>query len=183
MTKDEVRKIAGEFGLPAAESEESQDVCFIPDGDYQTYLEQTPGFRVAKGPIVDISGRTIGEHDGIHTVTVGQRKGMAIAAAEPLYVSEIDAANNQVVAAPREAIFRDSINVKDIFWIAAAPPAEEFAAGVKVRYNSAEAPVTVKVTGVKSADIVFARPQFAPAPGQSAVIYDGAEVLGGGVIV
>ena len=182
-TKDEVRKIAGELGLPADERDESQDVCFIPDGDYQTYLEQPPGLRAAKGPIVDLEGRVIGEHDGIHTVTVGQRKGLGIAAAEPLYVLKIDAANNRVVVASREAVFRDSVNVTKIFWTAGAPPAEEFNAGVKIRYNSTEAPVTVKVTGVESANIVFEGPQFAPAPGQSAVIYDGAEVLGGGVIV
>jgi tRNA-uridine 2-sulfurtransferase len=170
MTKDQVRDKARALNLPQAEQEESQDVCF------STELKSSPG------EIVDKSGRVIGMHSGISGFTVGQRKGLGIAAAEPLYVLEIDGKTNRVVVGERDEGYKTTVKIADMAWIAGRPPSPEFRAKAKIRYNSPESPADITIGDANSGNIIFNEPQFAPAPGQSLVIYDGEVVLGGGII-
>jgi tRNA-uridine 2-sulfurtransferase len=170
MTKDQVRAKAVELHLPQASQEESQDVCFA------TELKSSPG------EIVDKSGRVIGTHNGISGFTVGQRKGLGVAAAEPLYVLEIDGKTNRVIVGERGEGYKTTVEIADIAWIAGRPPNPEFQAKAKIRYNSPESPADIKIEDTNSGTIIFNEPQFALAPGQSLVIYDGEAVLGGGII-
>ena len=181
-TKDTVKEMARNLGLPQADTAESQDICFIPGGDCGAYVERVLGYKPESGPVVDTAGKTIGRHNGITRLTVGQRKGLGIPAGEPLYVLGIDAAKNEVTAGPRQDALKTKVSIDTITWVADAPPAGRLWAEAKIRYNGAALPVTVSLTGRDEAELVFDAPQFAPAPGQSAVIYDADVVLGGGVI-
>lgn len=170
MTKGEVRAKARELGLPQADLEESQDVCFSVD------MVSEPG------EIIGTKGNVIGTHKGITGVTIGQRKGLGVAAAQPLYVLAIDAPRNRIIAGPREEGFKSTIEIEGVSWIQGSPPAADFTTEARIRYNSPDAQASVKITGGDTAKIDFHEPQFAPAPGQSVVFYDGDELLGGGII-
>ncbi len=183
LRKTEVRKIAGRLGLPVAEKPESQEICFVPDDDYPAFLRRRIPEAFRPGKIVDREGRTIGRHEGFLNFTVGQRKGMGIAAAHPLYVVSLDADTNTVVAGPNEALFRSRLIVTDVNWVAIPGIAAPRRAGVKIRSRHEGAPATLR-PGEKGAVIVeFDEPQRAITPGQAAVFYEGDVVLGGGTIL
>jgi tRNA-specific 2-thiouridylase len=187
-TKSDVRKTAKELGLSAVQRPESQEICFVENKNYLKFIEKLSSARREPGPVVDPDGRVIGRHAGIHGYTIGQRKGLGISSAEPLYVVDIDPGSNTVYVGPRESAKMREFLVGDLNWII-APDAVEFRASVKVRSTMEEQPATITLAGVSSPDssfmevrVVFDEPQWAPAPGQSAVFYDGDTVIGGGVI-
>jgi tRNA-specific 2-thiouridylase len=180
--KKEIRRLAAEFGLPVARKPESQEICFIPDDDYPRFLrEKFPGlFR--PGPIVDAAGKTIGRHGGVAGFTIGQRRGLGIAAAHPLYVVAVDAATNTVVAGEDRDLDRKRLLVDDLNWIAVPALAGPLSVRVKVRSRQAEAPARIVPEDGGRVLVEFETSQRAITPGQAAVFYDGDVVVGGGVI-
>lgn len=179
--KTETRRMAAEFGLHTAEKPESQDLCLIEaHGSMRTFLDKylTP----QKGDIVDQSGKVLGQHDGIHHYTIGQRKGIGIAAERPLYVVGIDAGKNQVVVGDRTAAQTGEFTVQRVNWVSMAEPSAPIQAEVQIRYRSQAVKATIIPLAEQRAKIVFAEPQLSVTPGQAAVWYDGDLVLGGGII-
>lgn len=179
-TKDEIRKIAREMGLPAAYRAESQEICFVEGRDYPRFISTITDKEEKPGPIVNEEGRKIGTHKGIHRYTVGQRKGLGIASPEPIYVTRIDADKNIVHVGPKEAAMSREFTVHEINWL--AERGEEFRADVKVRSMMRARPALVKLLPENRAQVTYEEPQWAPAPGQAAVFYEGDIVVGGGVI-
>lgn len=182
MQKSKVREIAGESAFVNAQKPDSQDICFVPDGDYAAFLEHYTGKQYPTGKFVDKEGNVLGEHKGIVHYTIGQRKGLGIAFGKPMYVTEIRAAENEVVLGENEDLFRRSFLVGDVNWISGHPVCEDFACEVKSRYRHKEQPAQVHVRADGKVEITYDVAQRAITPGQSAVLYDGDIVLGGGVI-
>jgi tRNA-specific 2-thiouridylase len=181
QTKAETRQRAAEFGLHTAEKPESQDLCLIEaHGSMRSFLEQY--LAPQTGDIVDSSGRVLGQHDGIHHYTIGQRKGIGIAAAHPLYVIGIDAGRNQVIVGDRSEAQHPDCTVQRVNWVSIAPPTTPIQAEVQIRYRSAPVGATIVPLDNNRARIVFDEPQFSVTPGQAAVWYDGDLLLGGGII-
>ncbi len=180
-TKSEVWELARKAGLPSAELEESQDICFVPDQDYARLVRERLGSRVQPGAIVDVDGTVVGRHEGIVGFTIGQRRGVRVAMGEPVYVVDIDASANRVVVGPAERLLVQDFDAHNVNWIV-PPPVEPFACGVQIRYNSTPKPATVAATGRYSIHVSFDEPQRAVTPGQCAVLYSGDTVLGGGWI-
>ena len=180
--KAEVRRIAAELGLPVADKADSQEICFVPDDDYPRFLKDRFPDLFRPGPIVDAEGREIGRHDGAARFTVGQRRGLGIAAPHPLYVLAVDAARNTVVAGPEAALFKARFRVEGLNWIAVQELREPIAARVKIRSRHDEAPARILPEADGSVTVEFETPQRAVTPGQAAVFYDGDVVLGGGII-
>ena len=179
-TKAETRQIATEFGLKTADKPESQDLCLVEThGSMQSFLDKyiTP----KKGDIVDQEGRVIGQHEGVHHYTIGQRKGLGIAAAQPLYVIGLDAGRNRVIVGDRTNATQQECSVQRVNWVSIAEPSAPIRAEVQVRYRSLAVPVTVVPLENSRAKLVFDEPQFSITAGQAAVWYDGDIVLGGGV--
>jgi len=187
FVKSEVRELARRYGLPTAERAESQDLCFLTQGDYRGFLaRQRPGIA-EPGPIVTTSGERIGTHDGLPYYTIGQRKGLNIAVrsadAAPLYVLRLDAANNALVVGPVEQLGAAAAHVGAMHYCADGPPDAPLRCTAKVRYKAREAAgVLVPLTG-GGARFDFDEPQRDVTPGQGLVCYDGDAVIGGGVIV
>lgn len=187
MTKTEVREIARRLCLPVAEKPESQEICFVPTGDYAHFIEaylHEQGREVPpeSGEIVTTDGRVIGRHDGVHRFTIGQRRGLGIALGEPLYVVQIDAAHNRVVVGEDEELRRDSCEVAGVNWIPFARLERPIEVSAKVRYRHAPAAAIVKPLDATSARLRFREPQRAITPGQAAVFYQDDCVIGGGWI-
>jgi len=182
MEKREVRAIAEKHGFRNAGKPDSQDICFVPDGDYAGVIQRFTGLTPKRGEILDRSGNVLGMHKGIIHYTVGQRRGLGLSAAKPLYVCEIDAARNVVVLGAREALFIREAVVGDFHWISGEVPRQEVHCGVKIRYRQREQPAIVTPIAKDLVRILFAEPQRAVTPGQAAVLYDGETVLGGGTI-
>jgi tRNA-specific 2-thiouridylase len=206
FTKSAVRKIAEELHMKAAERSESQEICFIEGRNYLRFIEQLSPVVKNPGPIVGPDGKVIGTHKGIHGYTLGQRKGMGVSSREPLYVVDIDMAKNTVYAGPREAAKKREFFVGEPNWIVPPPQPSagrdkerlEFRWSVKVRSTMKDQPATIYVKAnpplppfakggaggllSETVRVVFDEPQWAPAPGQSAVFYDNDTVIGGGVI-
>ena len=182
LTKEQVRAIAEEAGLVTASKSESQDICFVPDGDYAAMITRFTGRPLTPGSFVDREGRVLGEHRGIECYTVGQRRGLGLSFPEPMYVCEIRPEDNAVVLGPKEALFRREVDVPEFHWISGEIPARPVRGGAKIRYRHTEQPVTAFPTGEGGVKLVFDEPVRAATPGQSAVLYDGDTVLGGGVI-
>lgn len=182
FTKEEVRRIAAEQGLVSARRRDSQDVCFIPDGDYAAFLERYTGTPDQPGAILDLSGRVIGQHRGAVRYTLGQRKGLGVSAPEPLYVCGKNMEENTVTLGPEAALFRRSLIAKDMVWGAAASLAGPLRVKAKVRYRQQEQSATAEPMDGGRVRVTFDVPQRAITPGQIAVLYDGDTVLGGGVI-
>ncbi len=183
MHKDGVRARARELGLATADKAESQEICFVPDDRYADVVEAIrPDALPGRGEIVDETGQVVGEHAGIHHFTVGQRRGVGVAAGERRYVKSIDAARNRIEIAARAALERDSAPVRDARWVAGAPP-ERPRCRVQVRYrHDGVWARLVPGNGDASLRVHFETPVAAVTPGQAAVFYDGDEVLGGGWI-
>ena len=181
-SKDWVRRVAAERGLPVTHAVESQDLCFIPDNDYRRFLRRYAPQALVPGPILDSSGREIGRHKGLAGYTVGQRRGLGIAAPEALYVLRLDPSRNALIVGPRRELGRDRLIAEDVHWVSGRPPDGPVSAGVKIRYRAPPAPAVVVPMPGARAEVRFARPLRDITPGQGAVFYDGEVVLGGGII-
>lgn len=182
ITKEETREIADKLKLCNAKKHDSQDICFVPDGDYVEFMEQYTGKKYPDGPIVDESGKVLGTHHGAVRYTTGQRKGLGIAAANPLYVTGKDMKSNTVFAGPESALYADTLCANDINWISVEPPVEELRVKAKTRYRQIEQWATVYPDGPERIKLVFDEPQRAITIGQAVVLYDGDVVVGGGTI-
>jgi tRNA-uridine 2-sulfurtransferase len=179
--KTETRRLANQLGLSTAEKPESMDLCLVEKhGSMQSFLEQY--LAPKPGDILNCQGQILGQHQGIHNYTIGQRRGIGIAAAEPLYVVSLDAGKNQVVVGSREETHSPDCTVDRWNWVSIAPPTAPIKATVQVRYRSPAVPATVIPLADGTAKILFDEPQFGITPGQAAVCYDEDVVLGGGII-
>jgi tRNA-uridine 2-sulfurtransferase len=183
LTKKKVKKIAQEMALPTAFRPESQEICFIPDNDYAGFLKENARFTSVPGPITDGAGKRLGEHNGIFNYTIGQRKGLGIAAPEPLYVTGIDAAANTVTVGGKEDVYSSELVAGELNWIASASPTRPFKAAARIRYRHQEAEALITPLGDDKVYVKFTAPQMAITPGQSVVFYSGEAVLGGGTIL
>lgn len=181
--KPAIRENAREAGLLNADKSDSQDICFVPDGDYAGFIARYTGRDCPAGDFVDESGRVLGRHKGIVHYTVGQRKGLGIAADAPLYVKRIGAAENRVVLSGNDALFSRELTANDFNWIAYDGPPRELRATARVRYHQREQAATVTVLEDGHVRLVFDEPQRAITPGQAVVLYDDDTVLGGGTIL
>ncbi len=182
MTKPEVRAYAEEKHLPVQGARETYDLCFITAAGPAPFVEKYHPELRQKGAIVDEAGQPVGEHEGFHHFTIGQRKGMGIAAAEPLYVKQLRPERNEIVVANRTGVYSTGCELRDVFWTTPTPPASGSAATVRLRYRHEGVAATLIMKDTTSWSAEFQRPQFAVAPGQAAVIYAEDEVLGGGWI-
>ena len=183
LSKAQVREHARRLGLATAEKPESQEICFVPDGDYAAVVEQLRPDRLpGEGEIVDGAGRVLGRHAGIHRFTVGQRRGLGIASDRRLYVTQIDALRNRVVVGDAGALGARGARIGRASWVSGRVPAAPVRAQVRVRHRHAGAAATVEPQADGGARVVFDEPVAAVAPGQSAVFYAGEFVLGGGPI-
>ena len=181
-TKAEIRQIAENEGFVNAKKHDSQDICFVPDGDYARVIESYTGKSFAPGNFIDMDGNVLGQHKGIIHYTIGQRRGLGISSDGRLYVIRIDVANNTVVIGSDDDLYTRQVKIRDFHWIEGAAAPEEFYCSAKIRYRMKEQPAKVTVSG-SEATILFDQPQRAATPGQTAVFYDGDIVLGGGTIV
>ncbi len=182
LTKADTRDIARESALKTADKEESMEICFVPDNDYGRFLQQAKLVEKHRGEIVDLTGKVLGHHDGIEFFTIGQRRGIGIAAAKPLYVLDLDAVRNRVVVGDEADLERDSLVAERCNWIFSEEPPSEIEALVKIRYNHAGTRATIRSGPGGTAVVRFHEPQRAITPGQACVFYDGEVVLGGGWI-
>ena len=189
MSKPAAREAARRHELAVAEKSESQEICFVPDGDYAGFIdrylaaeEQTGGLPGA-GEIVSTSGEVIGQHTGIHRYTIGQRRGIGISSAQPLYVTGIDSTRNRIVVGNPEELLRDEFTAAGVNWIAFANPAAPVRAEVRVRYRHTAEPATITSLANDRVHVKFDEPQRAITPGQATVFYRRDEVVGGGWIV
>jgi tRNA-specific 2-thiouridylase len=183
-TKAQAREAARRAGLVVAGKTESQDICFVPGGGYGDFVTARAGDAAPTRPgdLVDRAGRVLGEHRGAVHYTVGQRRGLGVSAAEPLYVLEVDAAANRVVVGPRSQVGSGAMRVRELNWVSCAPPTGPFVAGVAVRYRAAPVRARIEPETKGRAVVRFRDARPAVSPGQSAVFYAGDTVLGGGVI-
>ena len=178
--KDEVRAVARRMGLPVYDKPDSQEVCFVPDGDYAGLLRRRAPEALRAGDVVTGDGRVLGRHDGYGRYTIGQRRGLGVAAGEPRYVTRIDPATATVTIGPREEVMSAHLMASAANWHCDVP--EEFEATVQIRYNHPGAEGTVRLTGEATFEVEFAHPVEAVTPGQAAVVYDADRLLGGGWI-
>jgi tRNA-specific 2-thiouridylase len=190
MSKPEARDAARQHHLAGvAEKKESQEICFVPDGDYAGFIDRYLAAENASdrlpgaGEIVDSKGRVIGVHEGIHRYTIGQRRGIGIADERPLYVLSIDANENRVTVGSSEELLSSEFTAAGVNWIVDDDSQEPVRAEVRVRYRHTAAPATITALANNRTRIVFDEPQRAITPGQATVFYRGDEVLGGGWIV
>ena len=187
-TKPQVRELAREMGIPVAEKNDSQEICFVPNGDYAQFIdayfrEQGVEMDRQQGEIVSTDGTVLGKHTGVHHFTVGQRKGLGISARDPLYVIQTDVASQRVVVGRGDDLLRSSLTARTLNWISIAPPQAPVRAEVKIRNRHAAAPATLTPgADPDSIEVRFDEPQRAVTPGQGAVFYQGDLVLGGGWI-
>ncbi len=187
LTKEEVRAIARRKNLPVAEKPESQEICFVPTGSYRQFIdayqeEQGRKAESRPGELVSTDGRVIGEHQGVHHFTVGQRKGLGVAVGTPLYVVGIDEPQNRVIVGANDELLRRRMTVRDVNWIREVQDGEVFDARIKIRNRHEAAPARIIAEEGFRARAEFIEPQRAVTPGQAAVFYDGDEVIGGGWI-
>jgi tRNA-specific 2-thiouridylase len=182
MTKDEVRALALERGFINAGKGDSQDICFVPQGDYGAFMEAFRGRAYPPGDIIDLEGRVIGSHRGLVRYTLGQRRGLGVARNAPLYVAAKSLENNTLTLGPGERLFSRALSAEDINLIACEKITGPLRLGVKTRYLQQECRAVTEQTGPDSLHIEFDEPQRAVTPGQAAVLYDGDCVVGGGTI-
>jgi len=181
-TKEKVKQIARKLDLPVASRPESQEICFVPDDDYPNFLQKYLPEAAKPGPIVNKEGEVVGRHQGIIFYTIGQRRGIGIAAKEPLYVIAIDQESNSVIVGRREDGYSDELIAKDTNFIGTENANGRIRAEVKIRYSHKPAWATIIPLRKGKVKVKFDRPQWAITPGQAVVFYDGDTVLGGGTI-
>ena len=183
LHKSDIRELAASHGFVNAHKPDSQDICFIPDGDYGAYLENVLGVSCEAGAFVRLdNGVTVGTHKGLHRYTIGQRKGLGIAAEKPLYVVQKDRLTNRVILGDNADLFSHSLTARECNWIACDTPTSSLRVTAKTRYKQAETPATVHPTGNGRVYVEFDTPQRAITAGQAVVFYDGDTVVGGGII-
>ncbi len=182
LTKPEVRAIARRLGLATADKPESQEICFVPGGDYRDALRERAGWRPEPGPLLDVGGERVGEHGGTAAYTVGQRQGLGVALGEPRYVSRIDPLTNTIQLGRREDLETRTVDLERASFVAGTAPGHEFRASVRIRHRAAPVDATVRAAGDRRWTVTTDTPVWAVSPGQAAVLYDGDEVLGGGRI-
>ncbi len=182
LTKAEVRRIAEKLELPVIDKPESQEICFIPDNDYARFLEEYTGTAARPGPIIDRQGNILGEHRGIVSYTIGQRKGLGIASREPLYVIAIDPQNNTITVGGKNEVYATGLTASNLNWISIEKIDSPMNVKARVRYRHHEAKATVTPTSTSEAMVKFREPQMALTPGQAVVFYDDDSVVGGGLI-
>ena len=180
--KPEIRERAEEAGLANAHQADSQDICFIPDGDYVRFLRDYGGVAPQPGDFVDETGRVLGRHRGLVCYTAGQRKGLGVSADRPLYVISKNAENNTVLLGDNEELFSSALLASRVNWIAGQTPAEKVRCTAKTRYSQKECDAVVTPLEGGGAHVALLTPQRAVTAGQAVVFYDGDEVLGGGTI-
>lgn len=183
LTKAQVRAMAAERGLASADRPESQDICFVPGGDYRNLLREEAPESLRPGPIVDMAGREIGRHEGLPLYTVGQRRGLGLGGGKPLFVVDLDLGRNALVVGPAEAILRDRLAVDRAAFVDGAWPDAPFSCAVQVRAHADPAPAEVTPLAGGRLAVRLDAPLKAITPGQAAVLYAGERVLGGGRIV
>lgn len=181
LPKTEVRRLARKYALPSASAPESHDICFVTEGNYDVYLKKNAGVAKRPGWFVDKAGKKLGKHDGFFNYTVGQRRGTGVYGGARLYVAEIRPAANEVVLGPLDDARSTSFAVKEINWLV-KPPTGELRTAVQIRYHHKPASCLLVPRPGGRALVSLDAPQFAVAPGQSAVLYDGDRVLAGGII-
>lgn len=181
-SKPQIREIAESIGLVTARKKDSQDICFVPDGDYVKVIENYSDKAPVPGDFVDINGNVLGRHGGIIRYTTGQRKGLGIALGRPMYVKCKNTETNEVVLCDDGELYGTTVTAEKLNWIAFEKPPESFGCYARIRYRHKEEPATVTVCGDR-ATVLFDRPQRAATKGQSVVFYDGDVCLGGGIIV
>jgi len=182
MAKDETRALARRFDLPVAAKPDSQDICFVPSGDYAALVARLRPGAAEPGEIVDVAGRVLGTHAGVVHFTIGQRKGLGVSAGEPLYVVRLEPEARRVVVGPRAALGVQRVALAGINWLGEAPPADGLAVHVKLRSAQPPLPARLFLDGAGGGTAVLDEPAFGVAPGQACVAYDGTRVLGGGWI-
>jgi tRNA-uridine 2-sulfurtransferase len=182
LTKPEVRAVARSLGLATADKPESQEICFVPGGDYRDALRSRAGWRPNPGPLLDADGTVVGEHGGIAAYTVGQRQGLGVALGTPRFVSRIDPRSNTIQLGRREDLEVGGFTVERASFVATTTPADSFRADVRIRHRAAPIAATVRPLGDRRWSVTTDVPVWAAAPGQAAVFYDGEELLGGGRI-
>jgi tRNA-specific 2-thiouridylase len=182
LTKPEVRDQARRLGLNVAEKPDSQEICFIPDGDYASFVARKHPDVARAGAIVDERGTTLGHHAGIHRFTVGQRKGLGLSAPAPLYVLRIDAETSTVTVGPRESLEQTRLTASGVNWIAVDPPGTWLPVSAQIRHRHRPAAGRVRALADTRAELIFDTPQPAITPGQAVVFYDEDVVVGGGWI-
>jgi tRNA-specific 2-thiouridylase len=188
LTKPEVRELAHGYGLALANKPDSQEICFIPGGDYKRFInaylaEQGEAAPDTAGELVSAGGRAIGKHEGVHNFTVGQRKGLGLASPSPLYVISIDREQKQVTVGVEQELMRVSLRARSLNWISIAELRREMRAQVKIRHRHEPARATLRPTGDDEVEVIFDEPVRAVTPGQAAVFYAADEVIGGGWIL
>lgn len=182
MTKEQARSIAEKQGFINAKKRDSQDICFVPDGDYVAFMAHYTGKQYEPGDFLDLSGKIVGKHRGAVCYTLGQRKGLGLAMGTPVYVCGKDMAANTVTVGPNEALFATTLLAKDFNWIPFETLTEPMAVTARARYNQKEQPATVYPAESGLVRVVFDQPQRAMTPGQAVVLYQGDIVVGGGTI-
>ena len=181
VSKPQVREMTEKAGLISADRPDSQDICFVPDGNYASFIEKTLGLKSVAGDYVDINGKVLGKHGGVIRYTLGQRKGLGIALGKPQFVIDKNPSTNRVVLGDEEHLFKKQVYVEDVNFIPFDTLNKEMSVTAKLRYRHKEQPAVIYPykDGVM---IEFSEPQRAPSPGQAAVFYDGTFVVGGGII-
>ena len=182
LAKSEVREIAASLGLVTAKKKESQDICFVPGGDYAGFIRGYTGRDYPEGDFVDADGNVMGRHKGVIRYTIGQRKGLGLALKKPAYVCGIDVPGNRVILGDNEDLFTRTLTASDFNWVSAGVPSSDIRASARIRYRHHEAPARIIPLSETEVRIEFDEPQRAITKGQSVVVYDGDYVIGGGII-
>lgn len=182
LSKEQIRQLAQENGLVNADKPDSQDICFIPDGNYARFIEQTLGKTFPQGDFVLEDGKFMGKHNGHIRYTVGQRKGLGVSYTEPLFVIKKDTCENKIVLGTSDELFSDRLFAEEVSFISDEFKEKTFRADVSVRYHQQATPATVTILENGRAEVVFDQPKRAVSSGQAVVFYDGDYVLGGGII-
>lgn len=180
--KSKIREIASDIGLLVADKPDSQDICFLPDGNYQKFLAEYGNKKIVPGNFVTKEGRVLGQHTGITNYTIGQRKGLNLSMGHPVFVTEIRPETNEVVIGESEDLMTTIVKAKEVNWMAVEQPKEALRVTAKIRYAHKGSSATVTVTGEDTVTVVFDEPQRAATPGQSVVFYEDDMVIGGGTI-
>jgi tRNA-specific 2-thiouridylase len=188
LDKHTVRAHAERLQLHVTQKPDSQEICFVPDGDYAKFVEKQAPEAARPGTVVDNDGRVLGTHGGVHRFTIGQRKGLGLSSTEPLYVLAIKPDSAQVVVGSRDDLGRASLTASGVNWVSGKAPEEWLTVSAQIRHRHTAAPAKVRSTGTvrlkpdATVQVEFDTPQTAITPGQAVVFYDGDEVLGGGWI-